>query len=120
MPKAVFTPFNDSLMRSMTRSVIGKVERFDDRDVESAQNWAEPLCLRGNMVEHKGMTNPYTKKDVLVLLGHSSFRSQQKVVISRMLKYDRSFFRLRTGFGKSLCFQIAALCQRGGVLLLSR
>lgn len=111
--KAVFTPFNDSLMRSMTRSVIGKVEGFDDRDVESAQNWAEPLCLRGTMVEHKGMTVPYTKKDVLVLLGHSSFRLQQKAVISRMLKYDRSFFRLRTGFGKSLCFQIAALCQKG-------
>lgn len=111
--KAVFTPFNESLMRSMTGSVIGQVKGFDDRDVEGEQKWVEPLGLRRNMVEHKGMTDPYTKKDALGLLGYSSFRSQQKTVISRMLKNDRSFFRLKTGFGKSLCFQVAALCQKG-------
>lgn len=56
---------------------------------------------------------PLTEKNALSLLGYSSFRPKQKAVVTRILKYDRSFFRLRTGFGKSLCFQTAALCQSG-------
>lgn len=56
---------------------------------------------------------PLTEKEALNLLGYSSFRPEQKAVVTRILKYDRSFFRLRTGFRKSLCFQTAALCRKG-------
>lgn len=81
---AVFAPFNTQLMQPITPS---QAEGFD------------------------GI--PLTEKNALSLLGYSSFRPKQKAVVTRILKYDRSFFRLRTGFGKSLCFQTAALCQSG-------
>lgn len=83
---AVFTPFNAQLMQSMT-TAIGQADGFDD--------------------------SPLTEKNALHLLGCSFFRSEQKAVVARILKYNRTFFRLRTGFGKSLCFQTAALCQSG-------
>lgn len=83
---AVFTPFNAQLMQSMT-TAIGQADGFDD--------------------------SPLTEKNALHLLGCSFFRSEQKAVVARILKYNRTFFRLRTGFGKSLCFQMAALCQSG-------
>lgn len=81
---AVFAPFNTQLMQPITPS---QAEGFDG--------------------------TPLTEKNALSLLGYSSFRPKQKAVVTRILKYDRSFFRLRTGFGKSLCFQTAALCQSG-------
>ncbi len=59
-----------------------------------------------------------SKQEALKFLGYETFRSGQKNVVANILRHERSFFRLKTDFGKSLCFQTAALCRKGGCVVV--
>ncbi|MGE5500107.1 MAG: RecQ family ATP-dependent DNA helicase [Syntrophothermus sp.] len=52
--------------------------------------------------------------------GFSEFRSGQKEVIDRLLNdHGHSMVLMPTGGGKSLCYQVTAMCLEGGTLVVS-
>ena len=51
--------------------------------------------------------------------GFSSFRGRQAEVIDRVMAGDHTLAVMPTGAGKSLCYQIPALCRDGTALVIS-
>ncbi len=62
-------------------------------------------------------------RDPLLLLnktyGYPEFRGQQRAVIDRMIAGGNAFVLMPTGAGKSLCYQIPALCRDGVGIIVS-
>lgn len=50
---------------------------------------------------------------------HTSFRPSQKIVIEAVLNGEDVLAVLPTGYGKSACFQIPALCREGCAIVIS-
>lgn len=53
------------------------------------------------------------------IFGYSSFRGKQEIVISHLCSGNNALVIMPTGAGKSLCFQIPALCQTGTTVVVS-
>ena len=59
-------------------------------------------------------------KEILArYFGHTSFRGQQETIIRRVLNQQHALVIMPTGMGKSLCYQIPALAQKGLTLVIS-
>ncbi|WP_026617906.1 DNA helicase RecQ [Ensifer aridi] len=67
--------------------------------------------------EAEGAANPL---DVLKrVYGYSAFRGEQQAVIEHVVEGGDAVVLFPTGAGKSLCFQIPALCRRGVGIVVS-
>ena len=51
--------------------------------------------------------------------GYPEFRGQQKAVIDTLVSGQSAFVLMPTGAGKSLCYQIPALCREGVAIIVS-
>ena len=51
--------------------------------------------------------------------GYDSFRGRQLEVIEHVIAGNHAFVLMPTGGGKSLCYQIPALCRRGVGIVVS-
>ncbi|MCF4099041.1 DNA helicase RecQ [Maritalea mediterranea] len=51
--------------------------------------------------------------------GYDAFRGQQEDVINHVVKGGNAFVLMPTGAGKSLCYQIPALCRKGVAVVVS-
>ena len=61
-----------------------------------------------------------TPLDVLKqVYGYSAFRGKQAAVVERVMAGGDAVVLFPTGAGKSLCFQIPALCRRGVGIVVS-
>ncbi len=62
-------------------------------------------------------------RDPLLILnktyGYPEFRGQQRAVIDRVISGGHAFVLMPTGAGKSLCYQIPALCRDGVGIIVS-
>ena len=70
---------------------------------------------------HAAMNTPHrTPDDVLSsVFGYNSFRGQQREIIDRVIAGDSCCVLMPTGGGKSLCYQIPALCRAGTGVIVS-
>jgi ATP-dependent DNA helicase RecQ len=69
------------------------------------------------LFETDGVTNPL---DVLKrVYGYSAFRGQQQAVVHHVVAGGDAVVLFPTGAGKSLCFQIPALCRKGVGIVVS-
>ncbi|WP_062113696.1 DNA helicase RecQ [Aureimonas sp. AU40] len=58
--------------------------------------------------------------DVLkTVFGHASFRGQQEAVVEQIVAGGDALVLFPTGAGKSLCYQVPALCRRGTGVVVS-
>ena len=53
------------------------------------------------------------------IYGYKSFRGQQEAIISNTINGQNSFVLMPTGSGKSICYQIPALCMEGVTIVIS-
>jgi ATP-dependent DNA helicase RecQ len=53
------------------------------------------------------------------VFGYKSFRSQQQEIVENVISGGNAFVLMPTGGGKSLCYQIPALCLPGTALIVS-
>ncbi|WP_164924413.1 DNA helicase RecQ [Sinorhizobium fredii] len=69
------------------------------------------------LFEPQGIVNPL---DILKrIYGYSAFRGQQQAVIEQVVAGGDAVVLFPTGAGKSLCFQIPALCRKGVGIVVS-
>ncbi|EHK75446.1 ATP-dependent DNA helicase RecQ [Sinorhizobium meliloti CCNWSX0020] len=71
----------------------------------------------GRLFETEGVSNPL---DLLKrIYGYSTFRGQQQAVVDHVVAGGDAVVLFPTGAGKSLCFQIPALCRQGVGIVVS-
>ena len=59
------------------------------------------------------------KKTLKEVFGYDQFRGQQEAVINNLLAGRDSFVIMPTGAGKSLCYQLPAIIQKGTAIIIS-
>lgn len=63
---------------------------------------------------------PLSAKDVLYdMFGYSAFRGEQEAIINHVIHGRSCCILMPTGGGKSLCYQIPALCMTGTAIIIS-
>lgn len=74
-------------------------------------------CIKQFMIIDKAQNSPI---DILnKIFGYKEFRGQQKEVIEHILRGNDALVLMPTGGGKSLCYQIPALCSEGVTVVVS-
>lgn len=67
-----------------------------------------------------GIVNLKTAYDILkTIYGYDEFRGQQETVINTIISGENALVIMPTGAGKSLCYQIPALCRDGVGIVIS-
>ena len=85
------------------------------RDREGAMSPTEPITAR--LFDSATLSDP---REVLRrIYGYSSFRGRQAEVVDEVMAGGDAVVLFPTGAGKSLCFQIPALCREGVGLVVS-
>ena len=117
--KYVMTPFHVEKLNAVKSNFTGENEKNDDGCVKTGQR-REGLGESGERsVQNNTVVTPIkTRKGALRYLGYTSFREAQEDAVNFILKKKRSLLVLKTSFGKSLCFAVAALKTKGVCVIL--
>lgn len=59
------------------------------------------------------------KEKLKQVFGYNSFRGRQESIINNILSGNNTFVIMPTGAGKSMCYQLPAICQDGMALVVS-
>ena len=117
--KYVMTPFHVEKLNAVKSNFTGENEKNDDGCVKTGQR-REGLGGSGERsIQNNTVVTPIkTRKGALRYLGYTSFREAQEDAVNFILKKKRSLLVLKTSFGKSLCFAVAALKTKGVCVIL--
>lgn len=112
--KYVTTPFHKEKLTAMKSHFIDKNEENGSRCVKTSRRRERLDESDERNIQNNTVITPIkTRKEALRYLGYKSFRKGQEDAVRFILKQKRSLLVLKTSFGKSLCFAVAALKTKG-------
>ena len=92
---------------------------MDQQGTTKQDNLKQPVATKQEIVKHPVVTKQQALRMLETYFGYTSFRPAQEAPIASLLRNEDVIGIMPTGAGKSICFQIPALCKAGLTIVFS-
>ena len=92
---------------------------MDQQGITKQGNLKQPVATKQESVKQPVVTKQQALRMLETYFGYTSFRSAQEAPIASLLRNEDVIGIMPTGAGKSICFQIPALCKAGLTIVFS-
>ena len=92
---------------------------MDQQRITKQDNLKQPVATKQETVKQPVVTKQQALRMLETYFGYTSFRSAQEAPIASLLRNEDVIGIMPTGAGKSICFQIPALCKAGLTIVFS-
>ena len=92
---------------------------MDQQGITKQDNLKQPVATKQETVKQPVVTKLQALRMLETYFGYTSFRPAQEAPIASLLRNEDVIGIMPTGAGKSICFQIPALCKAGLTIVFS-
>ena len=92
---------------------------MDQQGITKQDNLKQPFATKQETVKQPVVTKQQALRMLETYFGYTSFRPAQEAPIASLLRNEDVIGIMPTGAGKSICFQIPALCKAGLTIVFS-
>lgn len=92
---------------------------MDQQGTIKQDNLKQPVATKQEIVKQPVVTKQQALRMLETYFGYTSFRPAQEAPIASLLRNEDVIGIMPTGAGKSICFQIPALCKAGLTIVFS-
>ena len=92
---------------------------MDQQGITKQDNLKQPFATKQETVKQPVVTKQQALRILETYFGYTSFRPAQEAPIASLLRNEDVIGIMPTGAGKSICFQIPALCKAGLTIVFS-
>lgn len=92
---------------------------MDQQGITKQGNLKQPVATKQESVKQPVVTKQQALRMLETYFGYTSFRPAQEAPIASLLRNEDVIGIMPTGAGKSICFQIPALCKAGLTIVFS-
>ena len=92
---------------------------MDQQRTTKQDNLKQPVATKQEIVKQPVVTKQQALRMLETYFGYTSFRPAQEAPIASLLRNEDVIGIMPTGAGKSICFQIPALCKAGLTIVFS-
>ncbi len=92
---------------------------MDQQGITKQDNLKQPVTTKQETVKQPVVTKQQALRMLETYFGYTSFRPAQEAPIASLLRNEDVIGIMPTGAGKSICFQIPALCKAGLTIVFS-
>ena len=92
---------------------------MDQQGITKQGNLKQPVATKQETVKQPVVTKQQALRMLETYFGYTSFRPAQEAPIASLLRNEDVIGIMPTGAGKSICFQIPALCKAGLTIVFS-
>ena len=92
---------------------------MDQQETTKQDNLKQPVATKQETVKQPVVTKQHALRMLETYFGYTSFRPAQEAPIASLLRNEDVIGIMPTGAGKSICFQIPALCKAGLTIVFS-
>ena len=92
---------------------------MDQQGTIKQDNLKQPVATKQEIVKQPVVTKQQALRMLETYFGYTSFRPAQEAPIASLLRNEDVIGIMPTGAGKSICFQIPALCKSGLTIVFS-
>ena len=92
---------------------------MDQQRITKQDNLKQPVATKQETVKQPVVTKQQALRMLETYFGYTSFRPAQEAPIASLLSNEDVIGIMPTGAGKSICFQIPALCKAGLTIVFS-
>ena len=92
---------------------------MDQQGITKQDNLKQPVATKQETVKQPVVTKQQALRMLETYFGYTSFRPAQEAPIASLLRNEDVIGIMPTGAGKSICFQIPALCKPGLTIVFS-
>lgn len=92
---------------------------MDQQGITKQDNLKQPVATKQEIVKQPVVTKQQALRMLETYFGYTSFRTAQEAPIASLLRNEDVIGIMPTGAGKSICFQIPALCKAGLTIVFS-
>ena len=92
---------------------------MDQQGITKQDNLKQPAVTKQETVKQPAVTKQQALRMLETYFGYTSFRPAQEAPIASLLRNEDVIGIMPTGAGKSICFQIPALCKAGLTIVFS-